>query len=115
MVRKTFWELDGWTNVLLNSVGQNCPALVGSAFKARIPTSRRPMRLLRAAGTCNEFEPAAIPSHSEVATPFLCNQQHDRLPLIQRGSCRSLLGVIRAVSPATCETAALPHPLRRLQ
>jgi hypothetical protein len=28
---------------------------------------------------------------------------------------RSLLKVIRAVPPATCETAALPHPLRRLQ
>jgi hypothetical protein len=68
MVRKTFWELDGWTNVLLNSVGQNCPALVGSAFKARIPTSRRPVRL-RAAGTYNEFEPAAIPRPQQGGNP----------------------------------------------
>jgi hypothetical protein len=28
---------------------------------------------------------------------------------------RSLLNVTRAVPPATCETAALPHPLRHLQ
>jgi hypothetical protein len=51
----------------------------GLSPQARIPTSRRPMTSAPPARVTSSSLPPSH-AHSEVATPFPCNRQHDRLP-----------------------------------